>query len=189
MKAKILFISILLITANVVRADDLSDRMRACNAIESDAERLACFDGLLTSKAPVAPVEPVEPVVPVESVTPVEAVVPAAAAPAASPEPAADVAAPPPATESLGAETLRHKEREAEDKEEVRATATVTRCGESAEGRYLFYFSNGQVWKQSKQERLHFRDCNFDVTITKDFFGYKMQQVGEKRRIRIRRLK
>ena len=51
------------------------------------------------------------------------------------------------------------------------------------------FFSNGQVWKQSKNDRVHFRDCNFDVTITKDFFGYKMQQEGENRRIRIKRLK
>lgn len=186
MKTRILLLSILLVMASVVRADDLSDRMHACSAIENDAARLACFDGLVAPKASVAPVESAAPV---EPVAPVAAAASVAPAPVATTEPVTDVAAPPPAPESLGAETLRHKNREAEEKDEVRVSATVTRCGESAEGRYLFYFSNGQVWKQSKQDRVHFRDCNFDVTITKDFFGYKMQQVGEKRRIRIKRLK
>jgi hypothetical protein len=98
-------------------------------------------------------------------------------------------AVPPPAPASLGAETLRHKDRAVAAEEEIEVAATVTQCGESADGRYVFYFSNGQVWKQSKDDRVSFRDCNFDVTITKDFFGYKMQQEGESRRIRIKRLK
>ena len=101
----------------------------------------------------------------------------------------AEVASPPPAPASLGAETMRQKDRTGEAAEKLEVSATVTRCSESADGRYVFYFSNGQVWKQSKNDRVHFGDCNFDVTITKDFFGYKMQQEGENRRIRIKRLK
>lgn len=165
MMTKTTVLLILLTTTTVVQADDLSDRVHDCGAIESDATRLACFDGLVTSKAPVEPTPP------------------------AATAPVAEVASPPPAPANLGAETLRHKDRAAEAEDEIKVSATVTRCGESAEGRYLFYFSNGQVWKQSKADRVHFRDCNFDVTITKDYFGYKMQQVGEKRRIRIKRLK
>ena len=45
------------------------------------------------------------------------------------------------------------------------------------------------MWKQANDKRLYFRDCQFDVTITKDFFGYKMQQVGEKKRVRIKRMR
>ncbi len=94
---------------------------------------------------------------------------------------------PPPVPENLGAEALPDKP--GEDAEPERFSATVTRCGESVDGRYLFYFENGQIWKQAKDNRLYFRDCQFDVTITKDFFGYKMQQAGEKKRIRIRRVR
>ena len=156
----------LLIAGTNAHADDLSDRILECSAIGEDAARLACYDGLVIAEASAVPTPPAAPAVPV-----------------------AEVAAPPPAPASLGAETLRHKDRAAEAEEEVKVSATVTRCGENADGRYVFYFSNGQVWKQSKNDRVYFRDCNFDVTISKDFFGYKMQQEGEKRRIRIKRMK
>ena len=178
MKTKILVLLILLTTTTVVQADDLSDRVSECGAIENDAARLTCFDGLVTSKAPVSPKPSVAPVVPV------------APNPPAATETVADVASPPPAPESLGVETMRQKDRPTEAREEIKVSATVTRCSESVDkGRYFFYFSNGQVWKQSKNDRVHFGDCSFDVTITKDFFGYKMQEVGEKRRIRIKRVK
>jgi hypothetical protein len=171
MTTKMSILLILLTTTTVVQADDLGDRVSECGAIENDATRLACFDGLATSNASVSPKPSVAP------------------NPPAATEPVAEVASPPPAPENLGAETLRHKDRAAEDKEELEVSATVTRCSESVGGRHFFYFSNGQVWKQSKNDRVHFGDCKFDITITKDFFGYKMQEVGEKRRIRIKRVK
>ena len=162
----------LLIAGTSAHADDLSDRLRECKAIGDDAARLACYDGLVRAEVSAAPAAPVAPV--------------ASVAPAA---PVAEAASPPPAPASLGAETMPQKDRTGEAAEKVEVSATVTRCGENADGRYVFYFSNGQVWKQSKNDRVYFRDCNFDVTITKDFFGYKMQQEGEKRRIRIKRVK
>lgn len=167
MKTKISAVLILLTAGTGALADELGDRVRECGAIENDAARLACYDGLVIAAASAAPVPPAAPVAPV----------------------VAEAASPPPAPASLGAETLRHKDRAAKAEEEIGVSATVTRCGENADGRYVFYFSNGQVWKQSKNDRVHFRDCNFNVTITKDYFGYKMQQDGEKRRIRIKRLK
>lgn len=157
-----LFIALLIVSTSAY-ADGLGDRVRECSAIENDTARLACFDGLDLTEAPPKPAAPVAPV--------------------------AEVAAVPAATESLGAETLRHKDRATGEEEDTGVSATVTRCTERSDGRYVFYFGNGQVWRQSKDDRVHFRDCNFDVTITKDFFGYKMQQDGEKRRIRIKRLK
>jgi hypothetical protein len=162
----------LLVAGTNAHADNLSDRVRECKAIDEDAARLACYDGLVRAEVSAAPTAPAAPA--------------ASVAPAA---PVAEVASPPPAPASLGAETMRQKDRTGEAAEKVEVSATVTRCGENADGRYVFYFSNGQVWKQSKDDRVHFSDCNFDVTITKDFFGYKMQQEGEKRRIRIKRLK
>jgi hypothetical protein len=164
MKTRII-LALLVAGANA-HADNLSDRVRECRAIGDDAARLACYDGLLSAAVSTAPTAPT--------------------APAAS---VAEAASPPPAPASLGAETMRQKDRTGEAAEKIEVSATVTRCGENADGRYVFYFSNGQVWKQSKDDRVYFRDCNFDVTITKDFFGYKMQQEGENRRIRIKRLK
>ena len=150
----------LLVAGTNAHADNLSGRIQECKSIGEDAARLACYDGLLPADLPAAPAAPI-----------------------------AEATSPPPAPASLGAETMREKDRTGEAAEKLEVSATVSRCGESADGRLIFYFSNGQVWKQSKDDRVYFRDCNFDVTITKDFFGYKMQQVGENRRIRIRRLK
>lgn len=152
----------LLVAGTNAQADNLSDRIRECKAMGEDAARLECYDGLVTAKVSAAPAAPVTEV--------------------ASPPP-------PPAPASLGVETMRQKDRTGDAAEKLEVSATVTRCGENVDGRYVFYFSNGQVWKQSKDDRVYFRDCNFDVTITKDFFGYKMQQAGENRRIRIKRLK
>lgn len=161
MKEKILFV--LLLTAGwCAQAEGLDDRLLACSKVVNDAKRLACFDNLVVDNVATAPKE-----------TP-------------APGPEADVPAVQPAPDDLGAETLPGGERV---EEELNVAATVTRCSERSDGRKLFYFDNGQVWRQSKNERLHFRDCNFNVTITKDFFGYKMQRDGEKRSIRIKRVK
>ena len=171
MRPGITFVLALLSAAAGAQSADLADGMTACRAIENDADRLACYDGLAGTEAPPDPQEaPTPPPVPE-----------AAAVPA---PPAAD--APPPAPENLGAEMLPAKSNE---KEKISFSATLTRCGKAANGRYLFYFDNGQVWRQSNDGRLNLGDCKFDVTITKDFFGYKMQQVGEKKRIRIKRIR
>jgi len=162
MKEKLPFILIMLTAGVCAQADGLDDRLLACSKIVDDPERLACFDSLVDGNDAVE-----------------------SPAPAAS-QPEAEVVAVPAATDDLGAETLRNRERV---EEEINVTATVTSCSERSDGRYVFHFDNGQVWRQSKNERLHFRDCNFNVTITKDFFGYKMQRDGEKRRIRIKRVK
>lgn len=75
-----------------------------------------------------------------------------------------------------------------EQRKEV-ITGTVVECLQDARNDTYFYFDNGQVWKQKTDSRIKFGDCNFDVTITRDFFGYKMQLVGEARRIRIARVR
>jgi len=37
--------------------------------------------------------------------------------------------------------------------------------------------------------KIRWKECAFDVTITKDFFGYKMIRVGETRKVRVGRVK
>ena len=113
MKTRIILV--LLVAGTSAHADDLSDRVRECRAIGEDAARLACYDGLVRAEVSAAPAAPV--------------------APAA---PAAEVASPPPAPASLGAETMRQKDRTGEAAEKLEVSATVTRCGESADGRYVF---------------------------------------------------
>lgn len=99
-------------------------------------------------------------------------------APAARPEPTAD---------DFGSESLPRDRKDNDEK--LAIEVRVTRCTKNSRKKYFFYFDNGQVWKQASDKRLYFRDCDFNVTITKDYFGYKMQQEGEKRRIRISRIK
>ena len=98
-------------------------------------------------------------------------------------------------------ETKSHEDRpaEAEERSEpprpqtVRAyseteetfTAEVTRCDKGQDGRYYFFFSSGQVWKQVKAGSKRYKDCSFTVTVTRDFFGYKMQRDSEERPVRI----
>ena len=88
--------------------------------------------------------------------------------------------------DDVGSETLDR--RDDERRKEV-ITGTVVECRQDARNDTYFYFDNGQVWKQKTDSRIKFGDCNFDVTITRDFFGYKMQLVGEARRIRISRIR
>ena len=65
----------------------------------------------------------------------------------------------------------------------------VTSCEKGADNRWYFFFDNEQVWKESNTGRYRFKDCNFVATITRDGFGYKMQQQGETRKIRVKRVR
>mgnify|MGYP001822653797 CR=1 FL=1 len=164
-----------------------------CPSIEDDSARLACYDGLAL---PPKPVEPPPPAKPVEAPAPTKTAepekVPQAAPPAAVPaeEKAPAIAAPAaaeapaPLGDEIGKESLGR-----EEKDELIVHGTVVRCAKDATKKYLFYFDNGQVWKQKDNTNIRWKECAFDVTITKDLFGYRMTPVGETRRVRIARLK
>ena len=109
-------------------------------------------------------------------VTPVEEV-PAVVTEAPPAEPA-------PLDDGIGKEKLsREKENQ------VVVHGTVVKCVEDATSKYLFYFDNGQIWKQKDNTIIRWKECAFDVTITKDFFGYKMIRAGETRKVRIGRVR
>jgi hypothetical protein len=75
------------------------------------------------------------------------------------------------------------------ERKNIAVQARVVRCLEQYNEKFLFYFDNGQVWKQKTDKRLTYdEDCRFDITISKDFFGYKME-TPEGRTIRISRVK
>ena len=81
------------------------------------------------------------------------------------------------------------KKADKDDEGDETFAVKVTRCEQAYDGKYFFFFDNGQVWKQVKADRERYRDCDFTVTVTRDWFGYKMQRDGKERRIRISRVK
>ncbi|MDH3305244.1 MAG: hypothetical protein OEM50_01145 [Gammaproteobacteria bacterium] len=141
-------------------ADALSeDALQACSAIDDAPARLACYDEAVGRSAPAAKTPATLP-----AERPVKKTL-----------------------DDLGDETLPGTGRA--DDEALAVRATVVGCEKDARKKYVFFFENGQVWRQSSDKRVYFKNCNFDVTISKDFFGYKMQRDGDKGRIRIARVK
>jgi len=192
-------------TIGIIAAAHVTDAkaQQDCRSIEDDALRLACYDRQAKPPKPAEVPQPVEtveappkaevpePQAAPASATPAAEKAPAAAAPAATEAPATKPIAkevpavtPAPLDDEIGKESLGR-----ENKDELMVQGTVVRCTKDATKKYLFYFDNGQVWKQKDNTNIRWKECAFDVTITKDFFGYRMTPVGETRRVRIARLK
>ena len=176
-------------------ADDI-DELKACAKMPVRDARYACFDSLaervlrdesadeestLGNKArPEAAVPPAAISAPPPSErSSQEKVVP----PAAVAVPAATGAQPPPddvATLTVG-----------DDKESKSAhySGRITSCKKGHYGDWFFNFDNGQVWKEVSRRKLEFEECNFDATITKDLFGYKLSIAALEKPIRVKRQK
>ena len=162
-----------------------------CRAIKDDAERLACYDRLMAPPVPESAPAPVE-TAPVTAPAAAE-VPPARVETTSAPAPAAEQAsAPTPGAQSsdvlddnIGIENVKGRE----DELTVLVKGRVTSCRKDQRSKYRFYFDNGQIWQQKDNRTVPWKECNFDVTIEKDFFGYKMLPEGEKRSIRIARIK
>ncbi len=65
----------------------------------------------------------------------------------------------------------------------------VTSCQKGGDGRWYFYFDNGQVWKEANTGRNRFRNCDFLASVYRDGFGYKMRIEESGKRIRVTRLR
>ena len=92
-----------------------------------------------------------------------------------------------PISDDFGAERIS-EERERQEPEKY--AARVTRCQENKQsGQYYFFFENGQVWKQANYQRLYWRDCEFDVSISKGKLGYDMYVPEKDRRVRVARIR
>jgi hypothetical protein len=109
--------------------------------------------------------------------------------PAVAEAAAVTVATSPPETdrmpEDLGKDDKKEtKERKSAEKKTYRGH--VQSCGQMSDNKWYFVFDNGQVWKQSSNGSYRFKQCDFDVTISKDFFSYKMKIDGGKT-LRVRR--
>ena len=144
-----------------IAEDNIRDELESCRAVDEAAVRLSCYDRISGRQSQTS--EPA-----IEG--PTEVSVP--------------VSAPP---ENLGAETLHH-----DDEEKVKVppvAARVNRCSKDVRDKYIFYLEGGQVWKQSGDKRLYFKNCDFGVSIRKDFFGYKMQLEDSKTKFRVSRVR
>lgn len=169
--------AIVLSCSSALHAADARD----CRDIEDNAKRLACYDRLSTP----SPVQVEEPRAQ-EAPAPVPEAVPKANSetPPAVAAPVAKERATPVLDDDVGSERLDRDEPEA-----VAVVGHVSSCGEGPRGKYHFYFDNGQVWQQRDNKAVRWSECDFDVSIEKDFFGYKMTPQGEQRSIRISRIK
>jgi hypothetical protein len=151
-----------------------------CRSIEDNSERLACYDRLSAPPVPPPPPQAAPQAVPAPQQVPDQA----AAKPSAT-ESAAAPAAVVILDDSIGKERVTASE----DKEKVLVAGHVSSCREDRSGKYRFYFDNGQIWLQKDNKRVPWKECDFDVSIEKDFFGYKMRAAGDHRTIRISRIK
>lgn len=149
----------------------VNDELGGCAAVSDAPARLACYDGLADRQ---------------EVTPPATIAVPAEAPPAviAAPAEASPSVAPP---DELGSGSVRSKDGTRE--EDAPVAARVIRCVKDANKDYVFYLDGGQVWKQTNDKKLSYKTCDFNVAISKDVFGYRMQVDGESRKIRVARIR
>ena len=179
------------------------EELKNCARIEDSAVRVACYEELgkrvLGDKSikttEVAVVEPADagPDVVQTEVIEAEVVEPKVVEPEVE-EPAVNAPQAAAAAETKVVETApsqpeaqglpddlgiekKEKKRAAEKK---KYRGHVRSCGQMSDDRWYFVFDNGQMWKQSSDGNYRFKQCDFDVTITEDFFGYKMKIDGGK---------
>lgn len=167
-------IFVLLITvytsSGFAQSVDPIDELKACARITDREARYACFDtlGEQVLREESGDDTPTE-----EEVTQSESAASATVA-NAQPRPAKpDVA-------TLG---------EIQESKRIEYSGKITSCKQGVYGNWYFIFDNGQTWKEVNKRNRRFKECNFDVTITKDTFGYKMRIEALEKTLRVRRHK
>lgn len=148
--------------AGVAHSADAIEELKACARVTDRDARLVCFDDL--GQRLLAEESAHEEPMPEEVAQP-EAATPATATSAQ------------PLPDDLGTS----------DQKTTNYSGTITSCKKGFYGDWYFYFDNGQVWKEVNNRNRRFKECNFDVTITKDRFGYKMRIDDSEKTIRVRR--
>ncbi len=162
---------LLLCVSNNAYALDMVQEVQQCAEVNDDAARLQCFDALSASlvQAQASGTEVEQALVAQES----------------KKEDGSAATMP----EALGGSRFASEESKAGPL----ADGKVSFCQRAYDKKWLFVFANGQVWKQTDGRNYRFSECNFDVVIDKDFFGYFMQiqgdAAGKTGKVRIGRLK
>jgi hypothetical protein len=168
-----------------VHAQSSVDRaLNKCATIAEDSARLSCYDALaevLVADSAGAAEESIVGDDASERATDTSGAMESAAATAV-----AGSAAVVGLTDDVGKERI-----ESPNSEDLPViSGTVVECRKSAQsGQYYFTFDNGQVWKQSNYRSASFRNCDFEVEITKNAFGYEMFIPSKDRTLRIARVK
>ena len=161
------------------QSQDLAKALKGCASIVENDARLTCFDAVAALMVDGQGAEDVVAPAAVAAAPVVASTAPAVAS-------TAPATGPVPLTDEFGKERI---EPIAADERE-KYSARVVACQESAQsGQYFFTLDNGQVWKQSNYRRLGFRDCAFDIELSKGSLGYQMYIPSKDRSIRIARVK
>ena len=157
-----------------------ADALAACQLEEDSDERLACYDRVL--KPQEAP--PPEPVAAESEAAPAPK---AAPAPEPTVEAAAETSVPASKTRALDDEVGKESVS-TEERDTLAARGRLVKCQKGRSGRYVFWFDNGQIWRQKGNVTPNWKECNFEVTVSKDMFGYTMIRDGDSKKIRIERV-
>lgn len=172
----------------VASADAMSSALNECAGIASDSDRLRCFDAVAAMAADrVSGSQTVSATTAVDEAGGVTATnKPDASGAAAATTATVTQAAMAPLTDDVGIERVKGAQKE----EPPEYAAVVTRCERNPQSEQLyFFFENGQVWKQNNYRRLSYRDCRFEVTLSKDAFGYEMYVPSKDRTVRVTRIR
>jgi len=162
---------------------DAMDALKACARIEDANTRNTCYDDL-GKQALAEETESAEPSpVAAEVVTETAVVAEVAAETAAETAVVAEAAATSPAEKAAENPVLLATE----DDKKKPIFGHVRKCQEASDRRWFFILESGEVWKQSGGKTRRFSDCDFDVVIRKDIFGYKMTIDGDEDTVRVRR--
>jgi len=157
------------IPAGVAHAGDAVEGLRACAAVADRDARLGCYDDLGKRLLEEAPAENMSSANIAREPEAAEAVTTAAVTPSLP--------------DDLGGTAFEKESDKPENK------GRVTSCKRGADNRWYFFFDNEQVWKESNTGRYRFKNCDFFATISRDGFGYQMQQEGKTRKIRVKRVR
>ena len=172
--------------SNVIAQEgDPIDQLIACARIEVQSERVSCYETLgrrvlRATNAVSAQVDQ-----PAADAGPAALSAPASAAAASTSDNSTlpDVA-PIASNDTFGGDRFARKEND----QAPQLHAVVTSCKKDYYGNYSFSLDNGQIWESMDNKKLRYKKCEFAVTISKEFMGYKMRVDGEWGRIRVRRI-
>ncbi len=165
--------------------------LERCSELESDAERLACFDAAIRQRSEAPPPPSSTPEVPAapEAAAPAEATGSAAVAPAADPAAAAPAAAPAAAAAQPGSdyrlmskEEKRAARRAKKEQEKARReyTAVVTGIRTRPHGQVAVTLDNGEVWSEQYASRAFMVSVGDTITLKKSRFSTGYRLVDEK---------